>query len=1487
MGPVDLQSGAVRIPGYDLGAHAFRTGTADHLHAQTTGGRAVLLRVPAEGLDIVQVSASYRFAAQTAQSLDGNGYVPCREVRSHAGRPVMVLEAGHGALLETLIPERGMRMETLIDTAAALARALNALHVQGVAHRDVTPDAVLVSQGAGACRFVSLETAALLRQGVSTSGDDVSVNPLYAAPEMTGCMEVAVDLRADLYALGAVIFRMAIGRPPYLATGSRPVAYAHITQPIPDPATLRPELPGVLCEIIVRLLQKDPGERYDTANGVLQDLMLCAEQFHRSGTVRSFTLGQKDRLSHFEISDKPYGRAPEIGQLLAACDLTRTARTRTVITVSGPSGIGKTTVVDRLRVPLAIAGVQFVTGKFDQFQRDTPYLAFAEVAANLARLHMRLGESERAAIRAAYREAVGDYGALLTELVPELREILGPQAEVPEVSPTEAEFRFNAVVGRFFRAMASPDRPMVMFIDDIQWADPASLRILEALAGMEGLENFIMILGYRSDEVTGGHPAAQMLAHTRAHVERFAQIEIGPLTARDVRDIMADALDREGSDIAAVADLVHSISSGNPFFVREFLMSLHDRGLIRFDPDRSDWHLDLERISDVSVPDSVAGMLTDRLADMPAPTLELLDIASCMGNAFDLLSLSRLTGRSLSRIASDLTPAVHGSLILPLGSNQRLFEALDEGDTALDLSARLGNARYRFRHDQARLAAHERMTGARRAELHMQIGKLMLSALGPEERERHAVEIFGHLEFGAGKVPSAAERLDIARIGLQASRASRRGMAFAAARAQLVTASALMPGDAWQSHRDLKLDLELGLAECAFALNDRAAMEQASQNILRHVTDPVKTAPLQILRVSFLSQQSEFDAAVDVAVDLARALGVKLPRHPSKLRVLVVALRALAAQRGKDLAGYARLPDATDPNIRSAMTLIANATTSAYFAIPNLLPIIGITGAQLSFKYGMAPDSPYCIAVQGLVYAGPLNMIERGCAFGDLALEIGKRYDSRHRARGEFVVNTFLNHWRHPYAQVAQDLVTSWHANRDAGEHENATYSAGVSLYCDWLSGRSTAIEQKQPGLVQYLTDVDMDHVKPAFLAWIELFRALQASDFGDDLKGELHDYAAELPGFDGSRVLIAISSIAAGILDMFAGRHARAEARFALAAAYEEQITAQVLVPALCFFRALNGYRLAQTGQGGRGVLRAARTCHRRLAHWCRFGEVNLARQIALLEAERAVLAGSAAAGLLALLQALGERAITDVQLDNVVEQDLSVVFADIRGFTAIARDLGPDRTIQMINRYLGHVQAGIAGNGGFVGNYMGDGLLALFPGRMDDALHGAIAMSRGLDGYNRDRGDFPELSIGLSVNRGPVTLGMIGDQDHIQCGVRGDAVNIASRIETLTKTLGAQMLIHGPCIDLLEDPGRFVLRGIGAYPVPGQSQPVRLYECLDVYPAEMHTRLAATRETFARAVALAERGDTDTAATLFDTCDTDAGGDRLARRLADRCRS
>ncbi len=1746
----------VDLPGVDLGDHAFDTTSSRHFHATDRTGTRVLVRIPRYKSDGIRTLASYRFALRIGQSMDVAGCLKPRDVLHVSGLSALVLEPFQGELLEALIPKDGMRIERLIDCSVDLARALDALHLQGVIHRDVSPEAFLVASGDQDAKFISLETAAILQHGAGTSGEDLAVNLHYAAPEMTGCMEVAVDYRADLYSLGTCLFRMATGRPPYEAGAGTPLAYAHVTRPVPDLRAIRPELPSVFCDIVTRLLQKDPDERYDTAHGTLHDLSRCAEAFHSSGTVRAFELAQQDHITNFEFTDKPYGRAKEIGALLTACNDHLMQGRRTVVTVSGPSGIGKTTVVDRLRVPLAVAGVQFVVGKFDQFQRDKPYLAFAEAASNLVRLHQTQSSEEQDRRRSMYLDAIGEYGGLLTELVPELTDLFGVQPDVPEVAPTEAQIRFNAVVGRFFRVLATGKTPLVMFIDDLQWADPASLAVIEALSEMPGLEHLMMILGYRSDEIGPGHPARRIVDVLEHNADHFEAVEIHPLMPQSVRELMADTLRRQGPDIDAVADLVHGISSGNPFFVREFLVSLKNRGLIRFDQNKSDWQLDLDGISNVSVPDSVAGMLTDRLADLPAETIDLLDTASCIGNNFDLLTLSKVNEGGMAKMAVDLAPAIAGSLIIPLGSNQRLFEAMGAGGQGDDAGPALGNAHYRFRHDQARLAVHARLNKHLRAERHLKIGRLLLFSVDDTDRDNKAMEIFNHLEMGSELITDPVERVTVARLGLQASKASRKGLAFETARAQLEAASILLSLDAWQTHEDLKLELETGLAECAFALTDGEAMEAASNEILRHITDPVKTIPLQIMRIRYLATQNNFDDATNIAVSVAGTLGVPLPRRPSKTQVLLAAARAMIEQGTRDPRDHKDLPEARDPKIREAIELLSSSCAIAYFSDPNLLPLLGITGTRLSIKHGLAPRSPYCFAVQALMYCGPLNMIERGYKFGELSLATGKRYGGPNEARARFVFDSFVRHWKRPWPEVVSALYNTWAYNRDSGDHENATYSGGVGISADFLSGRGVDTETRFSDLATYLIDCDMPHVRGAFMALLELMRALQQPDLPAELQGDLFDYQFEIENLEaaGNGVLLVQGAMAGGILDFLAGRHERAEARLALAADHEEHITAQPLVPGLVFFRSLNAYRLVQKGIGGKKMLRVARRGKSRLQKWATFSPPNLSHRVSLLNAEdhivrrapgkalielhkAAELAGDAAplyaylaherradllatkqsqigaqlaasaavesaeawgsialangarhrfnvsenasdfgtgaeaidlagfldtvgaiatetdretllerimsnaisaanadSGLLvrtrpamepaieimtdrdgkselstkdlsytnpllvnalqrcletgeavvsndpandfgtgdklgaddtpkailcvpiklraktvgalcltnfltrhvftaarvrfsealgsqagfalenarlygevqsallrqteqtkanqrfvpqALLQALGERSIIDVELSNAVEQDMAVVFADIRGFTSISREIGPEKTIQMINLYLSHVQAGIAANGGFVGNYMGDGLLALFPGRMDDAFHGAIAMSRGLDGYNRDRGEFPELHIGIGVNRGAVTLGMIGDEDHIQCGVLGDTVNVAARIEGITKKLGARFIVSASCVSALSEPQRFLLRPIGRFSVRGHIDALELFECLDVHPSDVRTRLRESLSTFSEAVEMSEAGDLDAAARLFESCDSNAGGDSVARRLADRCRN
>lgn len=1757
----------MELPGYRVEELLHEDGRWLLLRGRSETDLPVLLRTPCRPQASLAEVACCQNAFELGRQADRLCVARPLEILRLPGSLALVCEDPGGGLLTRSIPSGGLRLAALMDLAAALAASLARLHGCGILHRAVSPASLIVDLEAPSARFVSLDLASRLKRELGAAAPLGQTEGLlgYLSPEQFGRLDSPVDDRADLYSLGVTLFEIASGRLPFEQEDPASLVHAHVAVPAPPLSTLRPDIPEAFCAIVARLLRKNTDERYASAGGLLRDLKHCAAEFGRSGTVRIFELGADDVSPRFRLPDRLYGRESQTARLLEAWDGTRQGR-RSLVCIAGPSGIGKTALAGWLHGPVSAQGGRFGAGKFDQFQRDQPYLPFVEATRSLLRRELAAPEPVLEQRRRDLSHAVGRYGRLLTDAFPELQAIIGPQPEVEPAPPSEAARRFNGVVSRFLGVFATEQAPLVLFLDDLQWADPASLNLLEALAQDVGLRHLMIVLGYRSGELEPGHPARQTLDQMRACALDHVEIALAPLSPGDITALLADALQEHGELVETLALQVHRASAGNAFFARELLEALHERGCFAFDRAAGRWRFALDDLARRGVPDDLAGLMTDRLAELADDTLDLLHTASCIGSQFDLLTVARVHQVRQSDAAAGLAPAVIKGLLVPLDPSYRLFETLAAWDLEPGQADGLGTPRYRFLHDQVRLAVHGRLDARRRAERHLRIGRLLLASLPPDELEAGLVALFGHLIWAADLITDPDERLAFARLGLRAGRKARLGLAFDTARAQLQAARGLLPDEPWSVDYETALGIHLALAECAFALGDTAQLEALAQHVLDRVRDPVDAARVHGLRIRFLSTEGRYDEAADICVAVAAGLGVPLPRKPRVHHLLYHVARALRAQGGRPPENFEELPECGDRALREAVNLLSQAAGAAYFAEPALLPLIGIICSRLSIERGLTPASPYGFAVWALVLCGMLHRIDAGYRFGTLATRLGRRYGGADEARARFVVAAFVRHWKEPLKEVAAALAEDWRLNRDAGDEENAVYSGGVLLYTDFLAGTAPDADLRHREIVDYIAAAHKPHVQASFLAWVQLLESLREQELPDELTGRRFDYPTELQGFeaDSNGVQIAISSIAAGILDHLAGRYERAEQRLALAARWEANIVGQVLVPALAFFRSLNAYRLASARPGDAWLLAMARRQARRVRRWARHAPANQTHRLSLLDAEelrrrghpgdailelhraagsaaaqdaplyqalaesrlqelfvkqgdmhaaqhaglracerfeawgapalaralrygsglpalaghlsgaaalvsgggtealdlkslieavaaissevdesallnrlmRAILqatnadrgllirpddegrarvevearvgAGSttapcalddytnlargpvdlalrsqrsvavqdaagdeltrddrhvAASGVRALLvvclsvrgrlggvvylenevargafpaarielaetlaaeagialenarlfreaqealqtqvrlteanrrfvpgqilSSLGFDSIVDVNLNAATERAMAVLFADLRDFTRLSSDIGPQRTIAMVNRYLSHVQPGIAANRGFVANYLGDGLLALFPDGADDALRGAVAMSRGLQGYNRERGDLPRLRFGLGLHSGPVVLGTIGDLDHLQCGVIGDAVNTASRVEALTKHFQAALLLSEEARAALETPEAFSLRYLGQVGVAGRVEPLSVYECLDDLAESQRLSRLEARPRFEHAVSLFQAGDWSEAAALFAACADGCPDDDVARAFESRCRS
>ncbi len=1753
----------MEIAGYTVRELIHQTSRTSVYRGVGPGDVPVIIKTPTSENPTPRDIARYQWAFNIAADADERAVVRHLALVRFGASVALVTQDLGGVPLATLVSAKAMPLARWLELSAALATALGRLHASGLVHKDLNPYNVLVLPDAGGVRLIDLGISMRLKREVvdAPALDQIEGTLAYMSPEQCGRISSPVDNRSDLYSLGVTMFELAAGCLPFALESAAELAHAHVARAPAPLRELRPEFPAVLSEMVGRLLAKNADDRYASAQGLAHDLGRCITELRRTGTVRPFQIGQTDASSSFRIPDRLYGREAEHRRLVEAIDLA-TGGARVVVTVAGVSGVGKTSLVNDMQRRIAATRGRACVGKFDQFQANLPYVGILHAMRALLRRELAEPEDRLDARRVALQEALGVHGQLLTAALPELATIVGPQPEVEEVPPRDAARRLHLVVARFLAVFATREQPLLMFLDDLQWADPPSMQLIESLASDPSLAHLILIAGYRSNEVGPGHPLQTALGLLRSGADACVDIELGPLRQADVVQLLADTLHADAGAVQSLGAHIHGVSAGNPFFVGEFLHALRERRFFRYDEEHQAWMWDLARIHEHGVPDNVAALITERLRGLPPACLDLLDTASCVGGEFDLRTLASVHEAGQSAAAVALAPAVRSGVIVPLDVRYKVFESLDGWAMPDEATAELGIARYRFQHDRVRQTVHERLDTERRAERHLRIGRLLIQHLPAAELEQRVVDVFTHVVFGVHMLEARDERDRLARLGLSAGLRAQRGLAFESARKLLQAAASLLSPKAWTEDYDTAMGIHLALAQCAYALMSGDEFEATSAIVIKNARNAVHASEGHSLRIRVRQSQNRYAEAVDLGIGVAASLGVALPRKPKIAHVLWGVARALAAQGRRDALSFAELHEAKDPEIRAAVSLLCNIANAAYFAEPNLLPLIGMTCTRLSIRRGLTPQSPYGFAVWALVLCGVLGHIDNGYRYGTLALEVGKRYGGVDEARARFLVDCFIKHWKEPLPEVAALLHTDWARNRDSGDGESATYCAGVLLYTHLMAGGSLDARERYGESIRYLVDCEQIHVKDCFLAWVELFDALRLPELPGELDGEWFGYARMLPGFEqaSNAVQIAISSIAAGILDHFAGRFDRAEQRFATAARWEENIVGQVLVPSLAFFRALNAYRRVAAGLAGKDALKVARRQHGRLRRWAAFAPFNLDHRVSLLDAEQAWCAGRAADALLKLhaaveqgargalmyqamaqqriawilesqgamqsaaaaaLQAsdsfmrwgspalaartgaaplaalrtttsigttgdhhqlegtdlkslfdavaaisseidesallgrlmpvlmqasgadrgllllldsqrrlrveaeaslnetvsrcepldsfgaisrravdlalrsrtpvlvqdtataqlltgeayarehgvasllamaialqgrtigvlylenhmargaftasrvevtralgaqagialenarlygrvqaaletqtaladanqrfvprefllgLGFKSIVDVKLNEAIEREMNVLFVDLRGFTAHALALGPGGTIAMINRYLSHVQPGIAAHGGFVGQYYGDGVLALFPNDTDDALRGAVAMCRGLEGYNRERGgDFPELQFGMGLHRGRLTLGTIGDPDHFQCSVVGDSVNLASRIEGLTKYFGATLVLSSATLARIRQPAHFGLRPLGRVAVAGRSEEFEVFECVTCLPERVQEQIGACSETYLNALAAYRAGHWAEALPMFEACLLACEHDAVARGFVSRCR-
>ncbi|WP_353189737.1 AAA family ATPase [Pandoraea pnomenusa] len=914
-------------------------------------------------------------------------------------RTMLLLEDPGGEPLTTLI---GAPMETgeFLRMALSIAAALVELHKHGLFHRDLKPTHILVNCGDGRARLTGFGLASRLprERQAPEPPETISGTLAYMAPEQTGRMNRSVDSRCDLYALGVTFYQMLTGVLPFWATDAMEWVHCHIAR-MPVPPAERVSVPSVVSDIVMKLLAKTAEDRYQTAAGVEHDLKRCLAHWEDQRRVDGFQLdehGSRDRLM---IPEKLYGREREVGTLCDAFERVASSGESGLVLVSGYSGIGKSSVVNELHKVLVPPRGLFASGKFDQYKRDIPYATLVQAAQSLVRGLLGKPDAELAAWRDALLGALAPDARLVTDLIPELALIIGEPPPVQMLDAAQAKRRFLRVFQRFIGVFATQAHPLVLFLDDLQWLDNATLDLLEGLVTDTNLRYLMLVGAYRDNEVDVSHPLSGKLQAIRDAGASVEDIKLTPLSVEHIRQLVEETLQGDAEGNAPLARLVAEKTAGNPFFVIQFLHALAEEQLLHFDYIALRWRWDADGIHAKGFTDNVVDLMVGKLTRLPAPTQQALQQMACLGNVAQTDALATILSVEGAAVPDMLWEAVRQELVVPLGDA------------------------YAFVHDRVHEAAYSMVPAGSRAETHLRIGRLLSSQMSQDRQEEAIFDIVGQLNRGLTLISDASERERLAEFNLRAAKRAKASTAYASALAYLVTGAGLLADDCWGLRHDLIFALELHRAECEFLTGQLAAAECRLATLSTRAMSTQERARVTCLQVDLYLVLDQSQNAVTVCLAFLRHVGIEWTPHPDEATVRREYERIWSLLGERDVSDLIDLPPMSNAAALATIEVLTSLQPSAVLTDRNLGCLSNCRAITLSLEYGNGDAS--CVAYANFArFAGRLfGNYPGGFQFGKLGCALVERGGLvRYEARTYHAYSIFVAHWAQPIRNCGAQL---------------------------------------------------------------------------------------------------------------------------------------------------------------------------------------------------------------------------------------------------------------------------------------------------------------------------------------------------------------------------------------------------------------------------------------------------------------------------------
>jgi PAS domain S-box-containing protein len=1018
------------LPGYTVTEELCRgRRRVVYLATRDRDGANVVLRTLVEGAG---GSGALGREFELIRSLQFEGVPRAVELVASGDQEILLLEDAGRTGLKSLIPVDGMDPGSFLRFGIQLAEIVRELHHRKLIHRDINPNHILLDPDTS--RLVLIDFSLVSRMPAEHQElrhpSVLEGTIAYLSPEQTGRMNRDVDYRTDFYSLGVTFYEMLTGHLPFGSDDPLEVIHGHIARTPASPRERRPAIPLPLSDMVMRLLAKAAEERYQSAAALVADLSRWKAEWEAGRELSPS--GRSEAGDRFLLPQRLYGRDRPRAQVLEAFELIGAGPSQLLL-VSGYAGVGKTSLIRELCRPSVGRQGRFIAGKFDQVT-SVPYGALLQAFRELIQQILTEDEAQVTAWRDRLTAGLGNGASVLAEVVPEFTSILGPQPPAPALGATETQNRFRLVIRNLLRILARQEHPLVVFLDDLHWADSATLNLLEPLLSDGEIEALMLIGAFRDREIGPDHPLTRALGQLEAAGVAMRRVSLEPLALPDLVSLVRDTLRCDLEAAEPLARLVSAKTGGNPFFVGQFLKALREAELLRFDYERERWTFEMDAIASAGMTDNVIDLMTRKIQRLRPETQRVLTLASCIGSPFELQTLAIVSEQSADAVAADLAEAIEEGLVLTTAPG----------------------AAYAFLHDRVQQSVYALIPADQQRMVHLTVGRLLQSTSERDQGDERLFDIVHHLNLGRALIDDPAERLTLARLDLSAGQKAKSATAHEAALGYYTAGLDMVSDELWRQDYELAFALHLDAAESQYLCGNYAVSERQFAVLLERARSSLDKAKVYRLRGLQYENMSRYRDALATARECLRLFGVTFPdtaeEREAALEGELAAIRSLLGPR--PIAALADLPVMSDPATRTVMDILTDIWASTYIlGEPVLARLISATMVRLSLVHGNTEESAYGYVTHAITVGPVRGEYHDAYEFGRLALRVNDRFnDRRRRAKIHQQFHAHVNLWSQPMATCIPYAREACRSGLESGDFLYAAYGAATEAWPAMLS---------------------------------------------------------------------------------------------------------------------------------------------------------------------------------------------------------------------------------------------------------------------------------------------------------------------------------------------------------------------------------------------------------------------------------------------------